>query len=129
MEILKIKIEMGAITEVKGEVNVKMISFTGACRGKYFNGEIFGGTDTQRLDENGNGTLSARYILQGIDGEGNACFVFIENNAVVENGKIGRTRPEIVTDSPVLSRLLKNNAYGTLCTDETGFYVCIHAEI
>ncbi len=129
MEILRIKIEIGAVTEVKGEVNVKMISFTGECRGEYFHGKILsGGVDTQKLDENGNGTFSARYMLQGTDCEQNDCCVFIENNALVENGKVERTRSDIVTDSPVLSCLLKNHLYGTLRSDETGFYVCIHAE-
>ncbi len=41
--------------------------------------------------------LSARYILEGVDGDGNECRVFVENNGQVEeNGQINAV-PHIVT--------------------------------
>ena len=129
MEILKIKIQITACEEVTGNFTVKMISFTGSAEGAYFCGNILeGGVDTQILDRNGNGTVSARYMLEGTDCENNRCRIFIENNGKIENGIIGRTAPEIVTDSPVLAPLLKKRIYGKLYTDDTGFYVGIYSE-
>ena len=42
--------------------------------------------------------LSARYMLEGKDAQGNACRIFIENQG---NGETG-LHPKIVTDSPLL---------------------------
>lgn len=129
MEILRIKINVTSSSEVTGDMTVKMVGFTGICDGEYFCGRVLdGGIDTQKLDRNGNGTLSARYMLEGTDCENRQCHVFVENNAVVQNGIIGRTTPEIVTDSSVLKRLLQKKIYGTLDSNDGGLFVSIFAE-
>lgn len=129
MEILKIKIQITACEEVAGDPTVKMISFTGSVEGKYFCGKVLeGGVDTQTLDKNGNGTVSARYMLEGSDCENNRCRIFIENNGEIKNGDIGHTTPEIITDSPVLAPLLEKRIYGKLYSDEMGFYIGIFSE-
>ena len=79
---------------------IVMIPFTGEASGPYFSGKVTGtGVDTQRIDPEGNVTLSARYMLEGKDSSGNACRVFIENEGSRDTG----FRPTIVTDSPVLA--------------------------
>lgn len=86
---------------VKGKLkDVNMISFTGKVKGKYFNGKVIGtGVDTQYISKNDPALLSARYMLEGTDIDGNQCRCFIENNGSFEKGFI----PKIVTDSPALS--------------------------
>ena len=129
MEILRIKINVISSSEVTGDVTVKMIGFTGTCDGEYFCGKVFpGGIDTQKLDRDGNGTLSARYMLDGTDCENRQCHIFIENNAVIQNGIIGHTSPEIITDSSVLNRLLQKKTYGTLYSNEAGLFISIFTE-
>ena len=129
MEILRIKINLTSSSEVTGDITVRMLGFDGTCESEYFCGRVLsGGMDTQKLDGEGNGTLSARYMLEGTDCENRQCRIFIENNAVIRNGVIGRTAPGIVTDSPVLNRLLQKRAYGTLHSDEAGLVICIHTE-
>ena len=129
MEILRIKINVTSSLEVLGDVNVKMIGFTGTCEGEYFCGTVLsGGIDTQKFDRNGNGTLSARYMLEGTDCENRQCHIFVENNAVIQNGIIGRTTPEIITDSSVLNRLLQKKTYGTLDSNDAGLLVSIFTE-
>ena len=48
--------------------------------------------------------MSARYMLEGIDSEGQSCRIFIENNGTDINGDI-QTTPMILTDSKVLAWL------------------------
>lgn len=100
MEVLRVYVNVIGCQEVVSEKEtVRMLSFDGTCDGPYFKGTILsGGVDTQRVDSAGKGTLSARYMIEGTDCEGNACRLFIENNAPTG----GTTTPVIVTDSPVL---------------------------
>ncbi|MCH5201397.1 MAG: DUF3237 domain-containing protein [Oscillospiraceae bacterium] len=129
MEILRIKINITSTSEVTGDMTVKMVGFNGICDGEYFCGRVTdGGIDTQKLDCNGNGTLSARYMLEGTDCENRQCHIFVENNAVIQNGIIGRTTPEIITDSSALNRLLQKKIYGTLDSNEEGLWVSIFTE-
>lgn len=129
MEILKIKINIASSSEVTGDMTVKMIGFTGTCDGEYFCGKVLtGGIDTQKLDRNGNGTFSARYMLEGTDCDNRQCHIFVENNAVIQNGIIERTTPEIITDSSVLNQLLQKKTYGALYSNEAGLFVSIFTE-
>ena len=88
-EIFDILIFTDLFMEVKGKNDtVKMIGFTGKCTGQYFNGEVLsGGVDTQFIDKNGRASLSARYMMKGIDCKGNACSVFIQNEGVADSGQ------------------------------------------
>ena len=83
MEVLRVYVNLTGWLEVtSGDRVVKMLPFDGTCDGPYFKGTILqGGVDTQKTDLEGNGTLSARYMIDGVDCEGNKCRMFIENNA------------------------------------------------
>lgn len=87
--------------EVEGKkIKVVMVPFIGQAEGKYFNGKIIGsGCDTQKYPKDGQGTLSARYMLEGTDISGEKCRVFIENSIHDESG----WHPFLVTDSKALS--------------------------
>ena len=84
-----------------GQVN--MVLFTGRCDCAFFRGEILsGGVDTQRYPADGPGGLSARYMLQGVDDQGTATRIFIENNGAFDDEGVCTTRPQILTDNPRL---------------------------
>ena len=79
---------------------IVMIPFTGEASGLYFTGSVTGtGMDTQKIENDGTFRLSARYMLEGKDFEGNDCRVFIENQGNPDTG----LTPSIVTDSPALA--------------------------
>ncbi len=67
---------------------VVMIPFSAEATGKYFNGKtVANGIDTQ-ITTKGGFSLSARYMLEGIDSSGKKCRLFIENNGTsLENCK------------------------------------------
>lgn len=113
MEVLKLFINITEINKVESEeYSAVMIMFNGHCEGGYFQGKILkGGVDTQIIQKDGTGTLSARYIIEGTDLEGNSCRLFIENNGVIkENGIV--TKPKILTDSPVLKWMEEDELTG-----------------
>ena len=103
MEILKLFINIKEINTVESDTcTAVMILFDGRCDGPYFQGTILnGGVDTQIVQKDKSGTLSARYIVDGKDCEGTACRLFIENNGILKDDGIVTT-PKILTDSPVL---------------------------
>lgn len=113
MEVLKLFINITEINKVESEeYSAVMIMFNGRCEGSYFQGEILnGGVDTQIIQKDGTGTLSARYIIEGTDFEGNACRLFIENNGVIKESGIV-TKPKILTDSPVLKWMERDELTG-----------------
>ncbi len=125
MEILKLHINLTEINEVvSDEVTAKMLLFDGTCEGKYFNGDILhGGVDTQIIPNEGSGTLSARYILQGTDYEGNSCKIFIENNAVLG---APNTNPQIITDSKALKWLEKTALTGRITNEDGELIIYIY---
>lgn len=104
MEVLRVYVNVTGCHEVVSDKQtVRMLPFTGTCEGPFFKGNILsGGVDTQKVDETGVGTLSARYMIEGVDCEGNECRLFIENTA-----RLGEsiTTPTIITDSPALKWL------------------------
>lgn len=104
MELLKLYINILGMNElISHDCTVRMILFNGRCEGKYFNGTILpGGVDTQLIREGASGTLSARYMLEGYDSEGQLCHIYIENNA--DHGSPD-TCPILHTDSPALKWL------------------------
>ncbi|MBE5921953.1 MAG: DUF3237 family protein [Lachnospiraceae bacterium] len=127
-EIFDITIFIQDVTEVKAEDKmVKMISFSGNCNSQYFQGEILpGGIDTQVIQANGKGTLSARYMMRGIDSSKASCCVFVENNGVMaENGEI-ETIPKIVTDSKELAWLQNAPLHGKLVMEKGALHVKIY---
>lgn len=108
---------------VKGKLHdVCMLSFTGTVKGKYFNGKVIGtGVDTQYLSKDEHMLLSARYMLDGTDIDGNECRCFIENNGSFDTGFI----PKIVTDSPALSKFEGAELKAEIVTKENGVIVSI----
>lgn len=100
MEILRVYVNVTECHEVvSGDKTVRMLPFEGTCDGPFFKGTIMsGGVDTQKGYADGTGTLSARYMIEGTDCEGNACRLFIENNAKFNEPTV----PSILTDSPAL---------------------------
>lgn len=108
---------------VKGKLrDVCMLSFTGKVSGKYFNGKVIGtGVDTQYSFKDKDMFLSARYMLEGKDIDGNECRCFIENNGSFDNGFI----PKIVTDSPSLAEFEEAELKAEIVTKENGVIVSI----
>lgn len=119
MEVLRLFINVTGCQEVVSENRiVRMLSFDGACEGEFLKGTILpGGVDTQKLDKDGCGTLSARYMVQGVDSKGQPCHLFIENNAEV-GGEQNFTTPTIVTDSQELKWLEAAQLRGRIETIE-----------
>jgi len=111
--------------------SVVMISFTGKANGEWFQGEILeGGIDTQVIGKpGGRHTLSARYMLEGIDYEGNQCRIYIENNGDANkqwNDALFRTRPTIITNSKALSSWNNDLFVGEGLPTETGVDIIIY---
>lgn len=102
-KIMEIEVALTGSQTVEGQAyKICMLPFTGVARGRYFTGRTVGeGVDTQKISKTGKVLLSARYLLEGTDYQGNSCRVFVENNGCEENGTI-ICRPQIVTDSLVL---------------------------
>ena len=71
-EILTIQVRTTEFLEVKGSrAEALMITFDGTCDCENFKGKIFpGGVDTQKEFYPKPRTLSARYMLEGVDREG-----------------------------------------------------------
>ena len=110
-EYMTLHIELHDTVEVASNtVKVVQISFTGSAEGDFFQGEILpGAVDTQTVYPDGTGRLSARYTLRGKDAEGNACMLYIENEAALGSEE---TKPSVVTDSPALSFLMETDLTG-----------------
>lgn len=102
------------VQSAKGQVN--MVLFEGSCDCDFFHGRILsGGVDTQR-----DGSLSARYMLEGVDSEGAPARLFIENNGRWNSDGSCTTHPLIRTDSPRLAWLEEAALTGGITGHETG---------
>lgn len=129
-EILTIYVEIGKTYEVCGHNGIaRMILFSGHGTGSGFQGTILpGGVDTQQQD-NKTLALSARYILEGTDGTGQKCRIFIENEGMADgNGNINQTIPKITTDSEALAWMETATLTGTITPWERGVVIHIFAE-
>ncbi len=129
MEIFRIYINVTQMHQIVSESKcVNMLLFDGECTGNYFQGKVLsGGVDTQRVDLDGKGTLSARYMLEGIDREGVSCKLFIENNA--ETGTEDTiTKPQIITNSESLKWLEKEQLTGRILTENGQLIISIGLE-
>lgn len=112
MEVMRVHVNLTGFHEVaSGKGTIRMLPFDGTVDGPYFKGTILSGAaDTQKADPDGNGSLSARYVIEGEDFEGNPCKMFIENNAPFN----APTVPDIITDSPALKWLETAKLQGRL---------------
>ena len=105
-----------------------MILFDGEGEGSGFYGKILpGGVDTQQVHDDGKLELSARYMLEGTDGCGKSCLVFIENVGIAnDKGYIEKTHPKIRTNSTTLSWLETSVLLGTISAWEKGVIIHIY---
>ncbi len=112
---LVIHVDITGSEEVScGGEKYAIVRFGGYADGGLFNGKILpGGADCQHFTA-GEGTLSARYILEGTDFAGNSCRIFIENNADI-SGEY--TRPMLFTDSPALKEFSRSELTGRIIND------------
>ena len=104
------------------DLSVNLLCFHARAEGKLFNGEtVTDGIDTQ-IFKNGSFTLSARYMLEGIDCDGQKCRVFIENNGT----SLQDCKPKIYTDSKALSFLMDKPLYANGDTVGDGVIIRIY---
>ena len=130
-EILTIQVRTTEFLDVKGSrAEALMITFNGTCDCENFKGKILpGGVDTQKEFYPEPRTLSARYMLEGVDREGKACHIFIENNGVAsEKGMVEKTTPRIITDSECLNWMETADLSGTITPWEKGVIIHIFAK-
>ncbi len=105
-EVITVFVRVEQAFAVRGQAgSATMLLFSGYANGDNFKGKILpGAVDCQKTDVNGF-TLSARYILEGEDGEGKNCKIFIENNGATDEKGTIHTKPLVYTDSDSLKWL------------------------
>jgi hypothetical protein len=109
-----VEIDNQSVSFLKGSAGeVVMIPFKGTVRGELLNGKVLpGGVDTQRVNQNGVRHMSARYMLDCVDKDGEPCHVFIENNGWFESQSMPfKTIPTFMTDSKKLGAYLHRNSF------------------
>jgi hypothetical protein len=109
-----VEVDNQAVSFLKGPAGeVVMIPFTGTVRGELLSGRVLpGGVDTQTVNQNGVRHMSARYILEGTDKDGDTCRVYIENNGWFEAQSMPfKTIPTFMTDSKKLAPYLHSNNF------------------
>jgi len=109
-ELFKLEINVTEVIELGGEAaSVRMILFEGECNcPDVFVGRVLnGGVDTQ-ITKNGVTTLSARYMLEGVDCKGMPCRIFIENNGETVADRRLLTIPRIITAGSENIKWLEN---------------------
>ncbi len=118
-EILRIYVQIEDNIQVHGNTkNINMIRFTGYAKSKYFQGKILpGGVDLQTQNYGEKNLLSARYIMEGKDEEGNECRIYIENNGYADENGMIKTKPTVVTDSKALSWLETASLEGSISSE------------
>ena len=107
-EVLRIDVVLDRMETVRGtEGEVTMILFHGNFSCDLGKGEVLpGGVDTQKL--------SARYILQGVDKQGETFRLFVENNGVCRKKAPLITSPVIYTDRSELKWMEQEKLVGTV---------------
>ena len=130
MEILRIQIQLGETLALDSPTaGIRMIPFTGFCDSTIFKGKVLpGGMDTQVFPSPDRGTLSARYMLEGVDEKGNKCKLYIDNSAVMQQGREMVTFPRIKTDSEALRWLETADLQGRIEGKENGLDIVISTE-
>ena len=115
MEVLRILISPTGSNQVSsGKGFFNMVLFEGECDCENFKGKVLpGGVDTQHYYAEGKGRISARYMLEGVDKEGNPCKIFIQNDGEHDNGFLPTT-PKVYTHSEALRWLEDADLVGHL---------------
>lgn len=105
--------------------DIVMIPFTGNSDCELFKGRIIGtGVDTQFIEKGGKPFLSARYMLEGVDKNGQECRIFIHN----QGDDMSCCKPTIVTDSKALAELETMELRSVVTPVEGGVTVRIYKE-
>lgn len=116
-QLLKIYIQIISTNEIFMEqCTIRQLLFEGYCDSDYFFGKVMpGGVDTQFIRQDGTGTLSARYMMKGVDMKNTSCSMYIENFA-----KMGEqwTTPKILTDSENLKWMEQAVLKGKIASEE-----------
>lgn len=125
-EILTLFITILSSLQVSdGERTVNMVNFGGHAESQWFSGDIMpGGVDTQTYTGNVS-SLSARYMIQGVDCAGDSCRIYVSNEA---SWSEDFTRPSIVTDSDTLSFLNRANLRGKIDAQPDRLVIRIYAD-
>jgi hypothetical protein len=122
-----VEIDNQTVSFLKGPAGeVVMIPFTGTVSGELLNGRVLpGGVDTQTVNQNGVRHMSARYMLDCVDRDGDPCRVYIENNGWFETQSMPfKTIPSFMTDSLKLAAYLHcNNFRGEGHFEEGGLII------
>jgi len=137
--VLNIKIEAnGPAVHMAGENGeVLMIPFKGSVDSEIFKGIVEPcGVDTQVVNAAHVRHMSARYMLTGMDADGNACHIYVENNGWFDDltkSMPFHTVPTFYTDSPKLAAYLHCNQFVGEGVDEADglhiyFYEIDHKE-
>lgn len=129
-EILRIhvKVDPASIISLTSKKNITFIPFTGTAGSKYFIGKILpGGVDVQ-VSDGAETTLSARYILEGTDIDGQSCKIYIDNTGKI-TGVPFKTQPQIITDSDALDFLNTEPLAGEGILSENGITIIIGVSI
>jgi hypothetical protein len=112
-----VEIDPTQISQLNGPAGeVLMIPFGGTVEGELFNGRILpGGVDTQIVDQNGIRHMSARYMLEGVDKNGEQCRIYVDNNGWFCGEMVMpfKTIPTFFTDSKALAIYLHSNKFRT----------------
>ena len=126
---LEIHIKIKDTVSIQGDRSaVRIVGFGGKASSALFKGKVLSGAaDTQIERADGTKTLSARYILEDVDSEGNSCKIFIENNGTDNGGEL-RTTPTVITDSPTLKHLETAPLYGSVVSGNGDLIVQIFEE-
>jgi hypothetical protein len=115
-EIFTFNIGIGASAGVTGSdsASASMIGFSCTADSDTFKGKGVNNSfvDTRNQFKGQVQTLSARYILEGTDDEGNECKVYVENNGI-DNGDM-ITEPTIITDNPKWAWIETAPLHGTV---------------
>lgn len=122
-EIFTFNIKPGNTDHVSSESEAKaqMIHFTGSSNCANFKGDVTSDCVDTRLQYPGMvQTLSARYILDGVDAKGNPCKIYVENNGI-DTG-VMTTEPIIITDCPDYAWIETAPLHGTVSW-ETGLTI------
>lgn len=129
-EVLTVDVVVTGANEVKGSTaEACMTLFEGTVDCDNFKGKILaGGVDTQQQCYGNARFLSARYMLEGVDCNGQSCHIYIENNGSFDKDGQIITTPRIITDSSVLSYLETAKLSGTVEGTQRGVLIHIFCE-
>ena len=128
--VLEIKIDMnGESVRLQSETGeVVMIPFKGSVNCDLFHGIVEPcGVDTQVVNAAGVRHMSARYMLTGVDADGQPAHIYIENNGWFEEQHRSmpfHTVPTFITDSKRLAPYLHRNQFeGEGRVEEDGLWI------